>query len=118
MLRQGWCVAFPGTMVYHLSMMKSDHAPILVVLDSTRTKPKKPFRFENWWLLEEDFKQVVSSSWAKTTNRPFHKKVHFLATDLKTWRRSKAKLSDQLETIENQLLLHQSKPPSHQNHSA
>ena len=45
-----WCSAFPTTTVYHLPMMKSDHAPILAVLNSTRTKTNKPFKFENWWL--------------------------------------------------------------------
>lgn len=40
----GSCVAFPSTMIYHLPMMKSEHAPILVVLDSNHSKPKKPFR--------------------------------------------------------------------------
>jgi endonuclease/exonuclease/phosphatase family metal-dependent hydrolase len=47
-----WCLAFPGTTVYHLPMMRSDHAPILTMLNSTRIRTNKPFRFENWWLKE------------------------------------------------------------------
>lgn len=42
-----WCAAFPSTTVFHLPMMISDHAPILTVLQSSRAKPRKPFRFEN-----------------------------------------------------------------------
>ena len=99
-----WCSAFPTTTLYHLPMMKSDHAPILAVLDSKRPKPKKPFRFENWWLLEKDFDQIAKKSWSKSIHRPFHQKVSFLASDLKAWRRSKLNLTDQLAIIENQLL--------------
>ena len=99
-----WCSAFPTTTVYHLPMMKSNHALILAVLDSKRPKPKKPFRFENWWLLEKDFDQIAKKSWSKSIHRPFHQKVSFLASDLKAWRRSKLNLTDQLAIIENQLL--------------
>lgn len=52
-----WCAAFPSTTVFHLPMMISDHAPILTVLQSSRAKPRKPFRFENWWLMEGDFQR-------------------------------------------------------------
>ena len=44
------------------------------------------------------------------------KKTNYLAADLKTWRRTKPKLTDQLETIE-QLLQQQSLPPHLQNQS-
>ena len=30
-----WCASFTNTMVYHLPMMKTDHAPILAVLTSS-----------------------------------------------------------------------------------
>lgn len=85
----GWCITFPNTMIYHLPVMKSDHAPILAVLDSQRPKVKRPFKFENWWTLEKDFEQVAKSSWSKSVHRPFHQKVSYLASDLKAWRRSK-----------------------------
>jgi hypothetical protein len=104
-------------MVYHLPMMKSDRAPILLVLDSNRANVRRPFRFENWWLLEDDFTQVAKNSWLKFASRPFHQKTHYLASDLKIWRKNKPKLSDQLSAIENQLLFHQSRPPDQQNHS-
>jgi hypothetical protein len=47
-------------MVYHLPMMKSDHAPILAVLNSCRKKISKPFKFENWWLLEDDYENIAN----------------------------------------------------------
>lgn len=43
-----WCTAYPNTTVYHLPMQRSDHAPILTILNSSRHKTNTPFRFENW----------------------------------------------------------------------
>jgi hypothetical protein len=99
-------------------MMRSDHAPILAILTSNKVKRKRPFHFENYWLLEPDFKQVAQKSWHLSQNRPFHRKLSYLASDLKTWRRSKPKLDDHLPDIENQLLQHHARPPHLQNHSA
>jgi hypothetical protein len=42
------------------------------------------------------------------------KKTKFLAGDLKTWRRRKPKLDDQLQAIEDTILQEQHKPPSEQ----
>jgi hypothetical protein len=53
------CMAFPGTTIYHLSMMHSDHAPILAVLNSQHFRTTKPFRFENWWLMEQEYHTVA-----------------------------------------------------------
>lgn len=69
-----WCTTYPTTSVYRLPMMKSDHAPILALLESSRPKIKKPFRFENWWLLENDFQKIAKQRWRKSNFRPFHKK--------------------------------------------
>lgn len=35
-----WCATYPATLVYHLPMMKSDHAPILALLEYSRPKSK------------------------------------------------------------------------------
>lgn len=35
--------------------MYSDHAPILSITQPVTVKTKKYSKFENWWLLEEDF---------------------------------------------------------------
>lgn len=109
-----WCSSFPATKVYHLPMMQSDHAPILAVLNSSKQIIKKPFRFENWWLLEEDFQQAAKNSWLKSDHRPFQEKITYLISDLKKCK-SKPRITDQLESIE-QLLNLQNNPPSSQNY--
>jgi len=96
-------------------MLKSDHAPILAVLNSSRGKFSKPFNFENWWLLTDDFENIAKASWHKSCNRPFHLKTHFLAKDLIKLQKAKPKNSDVLRTIEDKLLTLQMNPLGQQN---
>jgi hypothetical protein len=112
-----WCLAHPNTTIYHLPMMYSDHAPILVVLNSQRPRINKPFRFENWWLMDEQYHVIAKDSWNLSSNRMFSQKTKFLVADLKKWRRKKPKNSDLLAQIENQILDEQSLHPTQQNHS-
>lgn len=57
-----WCMAYPQTTVYHLPMLRSNHAPILTLLDSNRHPAAKPFRFEIWWLMEQDYEEIAKAS--------------------------------------------------------
>lgn len=82
-------------------MMRSDHAPILTMLNSNRVRTNKPFRFENWWLMEQDYQEVAQQSWIWLASRSFADKTRFLAADLHKWRKKKAKLKDQLEALES-----------------
>jgi hypothetical protein len=111
-----WCRAFPTTIVLHLPMIYNDHAPILLI-PSQRKRPKKPFRFENWWLMEQDFHDIAQRSWQHSSQRYFSHKTHFLAAELKKWRAKKPKTSDQLHSIEAQILAEQNLHPSNQNHT-
>lgn len=73
-----WCHHFPNTTVYHLPLIYGDHAPILVLLNPNFRKPKRSFKFENWWLLEEDFNTVAKNSW-NDCNGSFVSKTKFLS---------------------------------------
>jgi hypothetical protein len=73
-----WCVQFTNIVVCHLLMMKSDHAPILVVLSSSHRKTSKPFKFENWWLLTDDYENVAKASWKNPLSNHFISKPSFL----------------------------------------
>lgn len=109
-----WCAAYPQSVVLHLPMIHSDHSPILTILHSSHRKTNKPFRFENWWIMEQEFADIVKSSWTKSNLRPFHEKTKYLAHDLRKWRKKKPKLTDQLATIEEQIRLEQLKQPADQ----
>jgi endonuclease/exonuclease/phosphatase family metal-dependent hydrolase len=112
-----WCMMYPETTVFHLPMMHSDHTPVLTVLNSNYSRPNKPFRFENWWLLDQDFHDVAHNSWRRSSHREFNHKTKFLAQDLKKWRRKKSKNSDLLAHLEQQIFQQQTLHPSVQNHN-
>jgi len=63
--------------------MYSDHVPILAVLNSQRSRISKPFRFENWWLMDIDYNDIAKQSWQHSSKRDFSQKTKFLATDLR-----------------------------------
>jgi hypothetical protein len=96
-----WCVAFSSTTIYHLPMMRTDHAPILAVLNSTRHKTNRPFCFENWLLREQEYHTVAHQSWQRSASRTFTQKTSYLAHDLRKWRKSRPRIPDQLAVIEN-----------------
>jgi hypothetical protein len=91
-----WCTMFPTTTIYHLPMMYNDHAPILAVLNSQRVRTKKPFRFENWWLMEHDYNEVAQQSWMRSSAHSFSQKTSYLASDLRKWRKQKPRNPDLL----------------------
>jgi len=109
-----WCTAYPRTTVYHLPMLRGDHAPILTILDSNHPRTNVVFRFENWWLMEQDYVDVAKTSWLKSSNRTFHQKTKYLAADVKKWRKTKPSIFKQLGDIESLHLQQQAKPPHQQ----
>jgi len=56
--------AFPLARVKALDRIPSDHNPLLVDLGDNAFYGKKRFRFEKWWLQEENFRQVVDKAWS------------------------------------------------------
>jgi endonuclease/exonuclease/phosphatase family metal-dependent hydrolase len=94
-----WCKVFPSTTIYHLPMLYSDHAPILEVLNSSQPRTNKPFRFENWWLMEQDFQDVAKQSWERSSTCIFSYKTKSLAAELRKWRRKKPKNTDLIAQI-------------------
>jgi endonuclease/exonuclease/phosphatase family metal-dependent hydrolase len=57
-----WSLTYPAIIIYHLPMMYSDHAPMLVVLNMQRPRTNKPFRFKNWWLMEQEYHDIAKQS--------------------------------------------------------
>jgi hypothetical protein len=55
------CDAFPISNVYNMLVIDtlSDHAAILVSTDGPVRKIARAFKFENWWLKEDDFHNCV-----------------------------------------------------------
>jgi hypothetical protein len=97
--------------------MLSDHAPILVSTNSHFGKTKLNFKFENWWLMEEDYHHTAKSSWLASANRPFHARTSNLAGSLKKWCRKKKPIDQQLSKIQDQIHEIQMQPIQVRNHA-
>jgi hypothetical protein len=63
-----WTLRFPNTMVFPLSKSTSDHTPCVVSI-STSIPKAKIFRFENIWLEQPGFMDVVRKAWDLPTNK-------------------------------------------------
>jgi hypothetical protein len=66
-----WCAIYPNTNVFNLPIILSDHSPILISTDGTYKKPRQKFKFENWWLMEDDFQDHAKTVWNNSVNRHF-----------------------------------------------
>jgi hypothetical protein len=62
---------------------------------------KCSFKFENWWIKEEDFQSFAKSAWQKTYNKPFSARTNRLAGDLRIWCRKKKPVQQELNKLEN-----------------
>ncbi|KAL0912822.1 hypothetical protein M5K25_016231 [Dendrobium thyrsiflorum] len=58
-----WIADFTMTRVEHLSRTHSDHAPLLLNVNDNNLKGISAFRFQNMWLLHEDFMNRVQTNW-------------------------------------------------------
>lgn len=57
-----WKILFPLAEIHHLPRVKSDHGPIMLIIDPLERKPPKPFRFEQICLTDPSFPSLVKNS--------------------------------------------------------
>lgn len=61
-----WCALYPDAKVTHLPRCHLDHCPILLEVYPVRTMHlTRPFRFQEFWLSDVSFPNVVSKAWGK-----------------------------------------------------
>ncbi|KAF7812238.1 reverse transcriptase [Senna tora] len=84
-----WLQSYPCTTFSSLPVAASAHSPLIV--DSCGVKPfcKRPFRFENLWLMFDKCNVVVNQSWETDVNSSpsviLHEKFNFLRGNLRIW---------------------------------
>ncbi|KAL4625859.1 hypothetical protein ACB092_05G055500 [Castanea dentata] len=61
---------FPASKVYHLECEYSDHKPIIIHPLGIPIRHKKPWRFEQVWLQEEDCHEAINLTWTSTHSDP------------------------------------------------
>lgn len=67
MATDSWCDIFQNARANSLTSAKSDHMPLLLqILPPITPNPKAGFRFENLWLREAHYRDIMIESWSKT----------------------------------------------------
>lgn len=81
-----WLNVFPDTHLWNLDRGWSDHAPIKLTRWRKTTNlalVKKPFRFEQIWVKEEECEEVIIGAWLSGSN--FETKLEGCVASLKKW---------------------------------
>ena len=81
---------FPGTRVYHLPCLFSDHCPLLINPTGIEIPSyKKPFWFEEIWLSDSRCGEVVDVAWrscvARDSDSEIIRKIDKCRKDLSWW---------------------------------
>ncbi|PKU71097.1 hypothetical protein MA16_Dca011538 [Dendrobium catenatum] len=58
-----WISSFQNTHIEYLTRTLSDHSPLLINMYNTINNTFQPFRFQNMWLLDDIFDNIVKSNW-------------------------------------------------------
>ncbi|XP_072953423.1 uncharacterized protein [Typha angustifolia] len=65
-----WVRKYPRSRVVHLDRSTSDHAPLLVLVQSEPDSRRRPFRFELYWTEYQECRNIIARrhlrSWSKT----------------------------------------------------
>ncbi|XP_056176591.1 uncharacterized protein LOC130140666 [Syzygium oleosum] len=86
-----WRVAFTEVEVYAFSAIGSDHSPLLISLSLGHAKRRKEFKFEDFWLEEAEYGEIVRDAWLKAedTNQNLLIKLKRVSGELEVWSKSK-----------------------------
>jgi hypothetical protein len=99
-----WNISFPSTSVSALDMIPSDHCPCVVQISSNIPK-SKIFRFENFWLKQDGFQQVLTESWAfNPSTMDSAKIISAKFKHLRIWQRSMVTLKTQITNVRSVIL--------------
>ncbi|XP_050242023.1 uncharacterized protein LOC126690976 [Quercus robur] len=82
-----WCVIYPNARVTHLPRCHSDHCPVLMEASPVSTvKLIRPFRFQEFWLSDISFPNIVSKAW--NGNRDLSESIDCFSKEASVWNRN------------------------------
>jgi hypothetical protein len=93
-----WISLYPNTLLLPMAKPISDHIPCMVQIDTTIPKVGV-FRFENFWVEQPDFLDLVQSTWniensASNSVTRISAKFKLLRKTLKKWSKSISKINN------------------------
>ncbi|KAH7863586.1 hypothetical protein Vadar_019513 [Vaccinium darrowii] len=110
-----WRELYDQAMVFVEATIGSDHNPLVLDTNAPLNKVGKPFRFESFWVTEDECKGVIDQAWTKNQEGAFMfalcKKLRVCKESLKEWNKRTfgnlrlkiAASKDQLIEIQKQL---------------
>lgn len=100
-----WLTKFPNVTLTNLIAPTSDHSPILLKLEGEmRHIGAHKFRFENQWLREEGFSDLVPEIWNSFLHQEITHKLEGTADDLVKWARGvKMKAKEEKNKLEKEV---------------
>lgn len=86
-----WRISFPSAEVFALPAIGSDHSPILLNLFPQQFKRKKEFKFEVFWVDDEEYEHIVLEAWKSFGGEtvPLSTRSKKVADELMGWSRRK-----------------------------
>jgi hypothetical protein len=93
-----WISDYPSTLLIPLSRTTSDHTPCMVQIQTSIPKTKI-FRFENFWIDQPDFMDVVQAAWntdvrASNSATRLSAKLKHLRRVLRRWAKGLSRLKE------------------------
>lgn len=86
---QAWLEEFPTTIVRHLPITTSDHAPVLLQTSPPRLDVHRPYQIEIWCLLHPDIVSIIEGVWNMSiVGSPMYiisRKLDIIRRKLKVW---------------------------------
>ncbi|KAB2601993.1 hypothetical protein D8674_002998 [Pyrus ussuriensis x Pyrus communis] len=68
MANEKWQQLWPNSQVMHETVLASDHCPVFLISNIEGQKGRKMFRFEAYWVSEEECKNLVAKCWDRRHN--------------------------------------------------
>ncbi|KAH0702554.1 hypothetical protein KY285_016832 [Solanum tuberosum] len=63
LINNEWEELFMSTTIQHLARNRSDHFPLLIQFGDSNEDHPKYFRFLDFWLEQDGFKDIVRQAW-------------------------------------------------------
>ena len=86
-MNPNWCVLYSDAKVTHLPRCHSDHCPVLMESLPFRTiHLNRPFRFQEFWLSDMSFPNIVAGAWS--CNRKLAESTEVFSKEATLWNKN------------------------------
>ncbi|KAJ8754269.1 hypothetical protein K2173_002169 [Erythroxylum novogranatense] len=99
-----WNSLFENAVCTTLVAPVSDHSPLLVDTDGSLGRTNRNFRFDNSWLLDNDFFAIVMRSWQGSATANLIRRRNKVIDDVQDWGKARNRLRWQQKCLVQQKL--------------